>query len=97
MAPEHFTDGSPLELLPLGARQIVIHGDADDASLEMSRRYVAAAGPRPNSSRSSHGPLRPIDPHKRRSSPDARRDRATPLAERDHAADPVWASIRSHG
>jgi hypothetical protein len=30
MAPEHFADGSPLELLPLGARQIVIHGDADD-------------------------------------------------------------------
>jgi acetyl esterase/lipase len=44
MAPEHFAEGSPLELLPLGARQIVIHGDADDdVPYEMSRRYVAAA------------------------------------------------------
>ncbi len=31
MAPEHFADGSPLELLPLGVRQIVIHGDADES------------------------------------------------------------------
>ena len=46
MAPEHFADGSPLELLPLGARQLVIHGDLDnDVPYEMSRRYVAAAGP----------------------------------------------------
>ena len=45
MAPEHFADGSPLELLPLGARQIVIHGDADDSvPYEMSQRYVEAAG-----------------------------------------------------
>jgi acetyl esterase/lipase len=45
MAPEHFADGSPLELLPLGARQIVIHGDADDSvPYEMSERYVEAAG-----------------------------------------------------
>ena len=45
MAPEHFADGSPLELLPLGVRQIVIHGEADDSvPYEMSRRYVAAAG-----------------------------------------------------
>jgi pimeloyl-ACP methyl ester carboxylesterase len=45
MAPEHFADGSPLELLPLGAPQIVIHGTADDSvPYEMSERYVAAAG-----------------------------------------------------
>jgi pimeloyl-ACP methyl ester carboxylesterase len=45
MAPERFADGSPLELLPLGARQIVIHGDADDSvPYEMSQRYVEAAG-----------------------------------------------------
>ncbi|HSS80477.1 MAG TPA: alpha/beta fold hydrolase [Gaiellaceae bacterium] len=45
MAPAHFADGSPLELLPLGARQIVIHGDADDdVPYAMSERYVAAAG-----------------------------------------------------
>jgi acetyl esterase/lipase len=44
MAPEHFADGSPLELLPLGARQILIHGTADDSvPYEMSRRYTAAA------------------------------------------------------
>ena len=45
MAPEHFEHGSPLELLPLGTRQIVIHGRADDdVPHEMSERYVAAAG-----------------------------------------------------
>jgi acetyl esterase/lipase len=45
MAPEHFADGSPLELLPLGARQIVIHGTADDSvPYSMSERYVEAAG-----------------------------------------------------
>jgi acetyl esterase/lipase len=45
MAPEHFATGSPLELLPLGVRQIVIHGDADDdVPYSMSERYVAAAG-----------------------------------------------------
>jgi pimeloyl-ACP methyl ester carboxylesterase len=44
MAPEHFADGSPLELLPLGARQILIHGDADDdVPYAMSERYLAAA------------------------------------------------------
>jgi pimeloyl-ACP methyl ester carboxylesterase len=44
MAPEHFADGSPLELLPLGARQIVIHGEADeDVPHSMSVRYVKAA------------------------------------------------------
>ena len=31
MAPEHFADGSPLELLPLGVPQIVMHGTADDS------------------------------------------------------------------
>lgn len=45
MAPERFADGSPLELLPLGAHQIVIHGDGDDTvPYEMSTRYVEAAG-----------------------------------------------------
>ena len=44
MAPEHFAEGSPLELLPLGARQIVIHGTADDSvPYEMSLRYADAA------------------------------------------------------
>jgi pimeloyl-ACP methyl ester carboxylesterase len=45
MAPEHFPDGSPLELLPLGVPQIVLHGTADDSvPYEMSERYVEAAG-----------------------------------------------------
>lgn len=44
MAPEHYADGSPLELLPLGVRQIVLHGTADeDVPFEMSVRYVEAA------------------------------------------------------
>jgi acetyl esterase/lipase len=45
MAREHFADGSPLELLPLRVRQIVIHGTADESvPYEMSDRYVEAAG-----------------------------------------------------
>ncbi len=44
MAPEHFADGSPIELLPLGVPQIVIHGTDDDSvPYEMSERYVEAA------------------------------------------------------
>jgi pimeloyl-ACP methyl ester carboxylesterase len=46
MAPEHFADGSPLELLPLGVPQILVHGTADDSvPYAMSERYVASAGP----------------------------------------------------
>jgi pimeloyl-ACP methyl ester carboxylesterase len=45
MAPEHFPDGSPIELLPPGAPQIVIHGTEDESvPYEMSERYVEAAG-----------------------------------------------------
>ena len=45
MAPEHFAEGSPLELLPLGVPQILIHGTADDSvPYPMSERYVEAAG-----------------------------------------------------
>ena len=44
MAAEHFADGSPIELLPLGVPTIVIHGtDDDDVPYAMSERYVAAA------------------------------------------------------
>jgi pimeloyl-ACP methyl ester carboxylesterase len=45
MAPEHFAGGSPLEVLPLGVRQILIHGTDDDSvPYAMSERYVEAAG-----------------------------------------------------
>jgi pimeloyl-ACP methyl ester carboxylesterase len=45
MAPEHYADGSPVELLPLGVPQIVIHGTDDDSvPFGMSERYVEAAG-----------------------------------------------------
>lgn len=44
MAPEHYPDGSPLELLPLGIPQVVVHGTADeDVPFAMSERYAAAA------------------------------------------------------
>jgi acetyl esterase/lipase len=44
MTSEQFADGSPLELLPLGVPQIVIHGTADDGvPYAMSERYVEAA------------------------------------------------------
>jgi acetyl esterase/lipase len=45
MAPEDFADGSPIELLPLGVPQIVIHGAEDDSvPYAMNERYVTAAG-----------------------------------------------------
>jgi acetyl esterase/lipase len=44
MSPEHFPDGSPIELLPLGVLQILIHGTDDDSvPYGMSERYVEAA------------------------------------------------------
>jgi acetyl esterase/lipase len=44
MAPEHFADGSPIELLPLGVPQIVVHGTDDDSvPYAMSERYVETA------------------------------------------------------
>jgi pimeloyl-ACP methyl ester carboxylesterase len=44
MAAEHFAEGSPIELLPLGVPTVVIHGtDDDDVPYSMSDRYVTAA------------------------------------------------------
>jgi pimeloyl-ACP methyl ester carboxylesterase len=64
MAPENFADGSPLELLPLGVPQIVIHGTADeDVPYEMSERYVAAAaGEAELVTLDGAGHFEPIDP-----------------------------------
>jgi acetyl esterase/lipase len=45
MAPDDFADGSPVELLPLGVPQIVLHGTDDESvPYAMSERYVEAAG-----------------------------------------------------
>ena len=64
MAPEHLADGSPLELLPLGVPQILVHGTADDSvPYEMSERYVeAAAGEAELVTLEGVGHFEPIDP-----------------------------------
>ena len=64
MVREHFADGSPVELLPLGARQIVVHGTADDSvPYEMSLRYVdAARGEAELVTLDDVGHFEPIDP-----------------------------------
>ena len=64
MAPGHFPEGSPLELLPLGVPQIVIHGTADeDVPFAMSERYVEAAGEEAALVRlEGVGHFEPIDP-----------------------------------
>jgi acetyl esterase/lipase len=64
MAPEHYPNGSPIELLPLGVPQIVIHGREDDSvPYEMSKRYVEAAGGEAELvTLESAGHFEPIDP-----------------------------------
>jgi acetyl esterase/lipase len=64
MLPEHFADGSPLDLLPLGVPQIVIHGTEDDSvPYEMSERYVEAArGEAALVTLEGTGHFEPIDP-----------------------------------
>ena len=64
MAPKHFADGSPLELLPLGVPQLVIHGTEDESvPYEMSLRYVeAAAGEAELVTLEGVGHFEPIDP-----------------------------------
>ncbi len=45
MPAEHFAEASPLELLPLGVPQVLVHGTADaSVPYAMSERYVEAAG-----------------------------------------------------
>ena len=42
--PERYRCASPMAMLPLGARQLILHGTADRAvPLELSRRYVRAS------------------------------------------------------
>jgi acetyl esterase/lipase len=67
MAPEHYADGSPIELLPLGVRQILIHGTADESvPYEMSERYVEAAdGEAELVTLKGAGHFEPIDPQAR--------------------------------
>ena len=64
MAPEHFEDGSPIELLPLGVPQILVHGTRDESvPYEMSERYVAAAaGEAELVTLADSGHFEPIDP-----------------------------------
>jgi len=64
MAPERCGEGSPLELLPLGVPQIVIHGTEDeDVPYEMSVRYVEAAhGEAELVTLEGTGHFEPIDP-----------------------------------
>jgi pimeloyl-ACP methyl ester carboxylesterase len=43
-APGRYRDTSPAALLPLGCRQVIVHGTADDAvPFDLSSRYAAAA------------------------------------------------------
>jgi dipeptidyl aminopeptidase/acylaminoacyl peptidase len=42
--PERYRDASPISLLPIGIRQVIVHGTADDAvPFDFSVRYAAAA------------------------------------------------------
>jgi pimeloyl-ACP methyl ester carboxylesterase len=67
MAPEHYGNGSPLELLPLGVPQILIHGTVDESvPYEMSERYVEAAGGEAELvTLDGAGHFEPIDPQAR--------------------------------
>jgi len=61
---EHFAEASPIEQLPLGVPQIVVHGTKDDSvPYAMSERYVeAAAGEAELVTLEGAGHFEPIDP-----------------------------------
>jgi pimeloyl-ACP methyl ester carboxylesterase len=43
-APERYRSASPAALLPLGVKQLILHGTGDDdVPVDVSRRYAAAA------------------------------------------------------
>ena len=62
--PDRYAEASPRELLPLGVRQIVVHGTADgDVPYAMSERYVEAAGSEASLvTLEGAGHFEPIDP-----------------------------------
>ena len=42
--PDRYPAASPIELLPLGVRQLIVHGVKDEVlPIELSRSYVSAA------------------------------------------------------
>jgi pimeloyl-ACP methyl ester carboxylesterase len=42
--PERYAAASPIELLPLGVRQLILHGLRDEAlPIDLARRYASAA------------------------------------------------------
>jgi acetyl esterase/lipase len=42
--PDRYAASSPMQMLPLGIKQLIIHGTEDDAlPIDLSRRYAAAA------------------------------------------------------
>jgi acetyl esterase/lipase len=65
--PDHYTEASPLELLPLGVRQILVHGTKDaEVPCAMSGRYVEASGGEAELvSLEGAGHFEPIDPQAR--------------------------------
>jgi acetyl esterase/lipase len=65
--PDHYAEASPLELLPLGVRQILVHGTNDaDVPYAMSERYIEAAGEEAELvSLKGAGHFEPIDPQAR--------------------------------
>jgi acetyl esterase/lipase len=66
-APDRYREASPLELLPLGVRQILVHGTRDaDVPYAMSERYVEVAGGEGELvSLTGAGHFEPIDPQAR--------------------------------
>jgi len=65
--PERYAAASPFALLPLGVRQVLIHGTEDtDVPFELSARYCAAAAARGDEVTflplPSAGHFEPIDP-----------------------------------
>jgi pimeloyl-ACP methyl ester carboxylesterase len=65
--PDLYADASPRELLPLGVRQILVHGTKDpEVPYAMSERYVESAGGEAELvSLDGAGHFEPIDPQAR--------------------------------